>query len=155
LNRAEYHRLRSQLDEEFRVGLEMLQAGYRAKVEALDALWEEPPSEEVPASEPEPPAPPPAELSALPSSEPAAPAAKPQSERRREGEVQADIEAALEEVGDVFAKSDLCRALGYQPPRTSLYRALAQLERDGIIKLESPGIGRHAGVYRKVQNKRG
>lgn len=155
MNRAEYQRLRSQIDEEFRVGLEMLQAGYRAKVEALDALWEEPLSEEVLASEPEPTAPLPPEPIASSPPEPAAPAAEPRSERRREGEVQADIEAALDEVGDVFSKSDLCRALGYEPPRTSLYRALAQLERDGIIKLESPGVGRRAGMYRKVQNKRG
>jgi hypothetical protein len=69
--------------------------------------------------------------------------------------VQADIEAVLEQVGDVFHKSDLCRALGYEPPRTSLYRALSQLERAGIIKLESPGMGRSAGLYRKVRNEAG
>jgi hypothetical protein len=53
LNRAEYQRLRRQLDEELRASIDMLQAGYRAKVEALDALWGEPLSEEVPANEPE------------------------------------------------------------------------------------------------------
>ncbi len=163
MNRAEYQRLRRQLDEELWAGIEMIQAAYRAKVEALDALWEEPLSEEVPASEPELTAPPlpelaapsPPEPTAPPLPEPAAPAAEPKSARRRDGEVQADLEDALEQVGDVFHKSDLCRALGYEPPRTSLYRALSQLERDGIIKLESPGIGRRGGLYRKVQDKAG
>jgi uncharacterized membrane protein len=66
--------------------------------------------------------------------------------------VQADVEAALEQVGDVFLKSDLCRALGYEPPHTSLYRALATLQREGIIKLQSPGGGRRANLYRRVRN---
>jgi hypothetical protein len=145
LNRDEYQRLRNQLDEEFRAGIEMLQAGYRAKVEALDALWGEPPSQEIPASEPE--------MAAPSPPEPAFPAAEPQSARRREGEVQADIEAALEQLGDVFLKSDLCRALGYEPPRTSLYRVLGRLQNEGVIKLESPGVGRRATLYRKVRNE--
>jgi hypothetical protein len=42
LNRAEYQRLRRQLDEELRAGIEMLRAGHRAKVEALEELWDEP-----------------------------------------------------------------------------------------------------------------
>jgi hypothetical protein len=42
LNRAEYQRLRRQLDEELRAGIEMLRAGHRAKVEALEDLWDEP-----------------------------------------------------------------------------------------------------------------
>ena len=147
MNRAEYQRLRRQLDEELRAGIDLLQAGYRAKVEDLDAKWGEPVLEESPPSEPE--------VAAPPAPEPAAPAAEPRSKRRREGEVESDIEAALDKVGDVFLKRELCRALGYEPPRTSFYRALAQLERDGIIKLESPGVGRRAGLYRKVQNKRG
>jgi hypothetical protein len=153
LNRAEYQRLRRQLDEELRIGMEMIQAGYRAKVEALDALWEEPLSEEVPASEPELPAPLPPEPITPSPPEPAVPAAEPKSARRRDGEIQADLEAALEQVGDVFLASDLCRALGYKPPRTSLYRALATLQREGIVKLESPGEGRRASLYRKVRDE--
>lgn len=42
MDRDEYQRLRRQLDEELRAGIEMLQAGHRAKVEALDARWQEP-----------------------------------------------------------------------------------------------------------------
>jgi hypothetical protein len=161
LNRAEYQRLRRQIDEELRAGIDMLQAGYRAKVEALDALWVEPPSEKVPATEPElsappapePPAPSSPEPSVPPIPEPAAPPAESKSARRRDGEIQADLEAALEQVADVFLASDLCRALGYEPPRTSLYRALATLQREGILKIESPGEGRRANLYRRVRNE--
>src|SRR5919205_4580623 len=49
LDRDEYQRLRRQLDEELRAGIEMLQAGHRAKVEALDARWQEPAGQVVPA----------------------------------------------------------------------------------------------------------
>ena len=161
MNRAEYQRLRRQIDEELRAGIDMLQAGYRAKVEALDALWGEPPSEEVPANEPETSAPPAPESSVSlspepsvpPIPEPAAPPAKPRSVRRLDGEVEDDVRAALDRLGDVFHKSDLCRALGYEPPRTSLYRALATLQREGIIELESPGGGRRANLYRKARNE--
>lgn len=38
--------------------------------------------------------------------------------RRLDGEVEADVKAAVDRLGDA------CRALGYEPPRTSLYRAL-------------------------------
>lgn len=153
MNHAEYQQLRRQLDEELRAGIEMIQAGYQAKVEALDALWEEPPSEEVPASEPELSAPPTPEPSVSPTPEPAAPAAVPRSVRRLDGEVEADIRAALDRLGDVFHKSDLCRAMRYEPPRTSLYRALATLQREGILKLESPGGGRRANLYRKIRHE--
>jgi hypothetical protein len=162
LNRTEYQRLRRQLDEELRAGIDMLQAGYRAKVEALDALWGEPLSE-VPASESEVDAPAPLEppdptLPELPAPsppEPAAPAAEARSARRGNWEMEADIEAALEQLGDVFDKSDLCRALGYEPPRTSLYRALTALQREGILEIESPGSGQRGSVYRKVRGTAG
>src|SRR4051794_28022067 len=49
VNQTEYQRLRRQLDEELRAGMEMLQAGHRTKVEALDARWQEE-SEPIPAS---------------------------------------------------------------------------------------------------------
>jgi hypothetical protein len=143
MNQAEYQRHRRQLDEELRAGIEMLQAGHRAKVEALDARWEEPPEETL-ASEPEPPAPPP---------EPTAPAPQPRRERRRGGEVQADVEAALEKVGTEFLKRDILQALGYEPHRTSLHRALWELQKAGVIEVQLYGIGRRATRYRKVEQK--
>jgi hypothetical protein len=148
LNQAEYQRLRRQLDEELRAGIEMLQAGYRAKVDALDELWIES-REEPPASPPAPPEPlrpePPATEAPLPR----------ERERREAGELREDVEAALAAVGDEFDKSDIRRALGYTPNRTSLHRALWDLQREGLVALLHPGRGRRATRYRKTDRKAG
>ena len=84
MNQTEYQRLRRQLDEELRAGMEMLQAGHRAKVEALDGRWQE---ESGPAPEPR--------------EEPSTLIAVPPVERERlqAGELLDDIEAALERMG--------------------------------------------------------
>ena len=142
MNQAEYQRLRRQLDEELRAGMEMLQAGHRAKVEALDAQGRED-VEPSPAGRPVPPA---------PREEPPLPAAAPPADRERlqAGELLDDIEAALERVGDEFLKSDLCRALGYEPHRSSLYRALWELEKEGVLEVQRQGLGRRASRYRKT-----
>ena len=147
MDQAEYQRLRRQLDEELHVGIELLQAGHRVKVEALDARWREE-SEAAPASSPAAPEPVPEEPS-VPTA-----AALPR-ERREAGEVLADVEAALERVGEEFLKSDLCQALGYEPQRSSLHRALWELQKEGVIEIESQGIGRRATRYRKVRKQEG
>ena len=146
MNQAEYQRLRRQLDEELRAGMEMLQAGHRAKVEALDAQGLED-SGPHPASRPVPPE---------PREEPPLPAAVPVAERERlqAGELLDDIEAALERVGDEFLKSDLCRALGYEPHRSSLHRALRKLEMEDVLEVQRLGLGRRASRYRKTGKER-
>ena len=134
---AEYQRLRRQLDDELRAGIEMLQAGYQAKVAALGEFWA--PQAEAPA-QPAAPAPP-----------PSAPAAPEEPVQRLEpGELLADIELALAKVGEVFRKNDLCAALGYEPQRSTLHRVLAELQRDGAIQIDHPGSGRRATRYRKI-----
>jgi hypothetical protein len=137
LNQAEYQRLRRQLDEELRAGIEMLQAGHRAKVEALDGLWL--------AGSDEPPEDPPAPAAPVPSEPP------PSRERREAGELRDDVEAALASVGDEFEKGDIRRALGYTPNRTSLHRALWDLQGEGLIELLRPGRGRRSTRYRKAR----
>jgi hypothetical protein len=140
LHQAEYQRLRRQLDEELRAGIEMLQEGHRAKVEALDKLWLRE-SEPSPASPPVPPEPP--------------PVPQPSRERREAGELRDDVEAALAAVGDEFEKRDICRALGYTPNRTSLHRALWNLQGEGLIELLHPGRGRRSTRYRKAGRNAG
>jgi hypothetical protein len=135
LNRAEYQRLRRLLDEELRAGIEMLRAGHRAKVEALEELWEEP-SVEVPASRPTAPA-------------PEEPVRQPPEGRRTPGEIRAEVEAALAKLGDELEKSDLCRAMGYEPHRSSLHRVIEEMLADGTLEVESVGAGRRATRYRK------
>lgn len=140
MNQGEYQRLRRQLDEDLRVGMEMLHAGHQAKVDALDARWQEEPGP-APASRP---------ATSEPEPEPVTPAP---SERKRleAGELLNDVEAALALMGDQFLKTDLCRALGYEPHRSSLYRALRELERNGILEIQSQGLGRRASFYRKIR----
>ena len=135
MNRAEYQRLRRQLDEELRAGIEMLRAGHRAKVEALEELWEEP-VVEAPASPPTAPG---------SGEEPV----RPPEGRRTPGEIRAEVEAALAKLGDDFEKSDLCRALGYEPHRSSLHRVIEEMLADGSLEIESVGSGRRATRYRK------
>ena len=91
MNLGEYQRLRRQLDEELRVGMEMLHAGHQAKVEALDARWQEE-TEPAPASRPATPEPQP---------QPVAPAVSP-SRRLEAGELLNDVEAALALMGEEF-----------------------------------------------------
>jgi hypothetical protein len=140
LNQGEYLRLRRQLDEDLRVGMEMLHAGLQAKVEALDARWQEA-TGPAPASRPATPEPPP---------EPVTPAA---SQRRRleAGKLLNDVEAALALMGEEFKTSDLCRALGYEPHRSSLHRTLRELQSDGILEIQRYGLGRRASFYRKIR----
>src|SRR3954468_7850852 len=68
VNQTEYQRLRRQLDEELRAGMEMLQAGHRGKVEALDARWREE-SRPIPASRAPEPREEPSTLIAVPPAE--------------------------------------------------------------------------------------
>ena len=138
MNPSEYQRLRRQLDEELRAGMEMLQAGHRAKVDALDALWQEGTPEESLTI-----------LADPPESQPE-PSVSAERERLAAGELLTDIEAALARVGDEFQKSDLCRALGYEPGRSSLHRALLELERGGVIEIQRQGLGRRPSRYRKT-----
>jgi uncharacterized membrane protein len=136
LDLAEYQRLRRQLDEELRAGIEMLQAGHRAKAVELDRLW-------TSAAAPVQPAAP--ALAPAPSAAPGEPV-----QRLEAGELLADVELALAEVGEVFRKSDLRAALGYEPQRSTLHRVLAELQRDGVIQVDHPGSGRRATRYRKI-----
>ena len=141
MNRAEYQRLRRQLDEELRAGIEMLRTGHRAKVEALEALWDEP-AVEVPASRPAGTAP------AL-REEPVPAAPPPPEGRRTPGEIRAEVEAALAKLREVFEKGDLCRAMGYEPHRSSLHRVIEEMLGDGVLEVESVGAGRRATRYRQ------
>ena len=144
MNQAEYQRIRRQLDEELRAGIEMLQAGHRAKVAALDDRWQE--LEPEPAGSPA--APEPRSEPGLSAASTAPVAVPDERERLGAGELLADVEAALDAVGDEFLKSDLCRALGYEPHRSSLHRALRELQEDGVITIHHQGLGRRPSLYR-------
>jgi hypothetical protein len=135
MTREEYEDRRRRLDEQLHGGIEMLEAGHRQQVRELDMAWMATAEE--------------ADPSIIPMSQPAA-APQPTPRRRESGEFQDDVNAALAHVPDVFDRNDLCRALGYEPQRGSLYRALWDLVAAGVLELADRGAGRTPSRYRKT-----
>jgi hypothetical protein len=146
MTRAEYEQRNRRLEEELRAGVELLETAYRHQVRALQLVWaaaggdvEIPPS--VMAAFPGVPA----------AAAPALPAAPPQPARRGAWDLYNDVQDALDEAPKVFDRSDICRILGYEPNRGSLYRTLQELIRDGDCTLEQRGTGKVPTRYRKTE----
>ncbi len=149
MTRNEYEQRNRRLEEELRAGVELLETAYRHQVRALQLVWaaaggdvEIPPS--VMAAFPGGPA------SAAPAFQ-ALPAASPQPARRGAWDLYNDVQDALDEAPEVFDRSDICRILGYEPNRGSLYRTLQELIRDGACVLEERGAGKVPARYRKIE----
>jgi hypothetical protein len=66
------------------------------------------------------------------------------------GELDDEVEAALRTLPEEFDRNDLCRALGYEPERTSLYRILQDFKKAGRLTEKQRGSGRVPTVYRKT-----
>lgn len=54
-------------------------------------------------------------------------------------------------VPEVFDRNDVCRALGYEPDRGSLYRVIQELMREGSLTIQRKGSGKATTRYRKIQ----
>jgi leucyl aminopeptidase (aminopeptidase T) len=143
----EYRKLRRALEEQREADLELIRAGYRAKLHALDMLWERPAAPDERA------------LPAAPETQPRAEARKPaetQSPAATEStvivvnSVQEEVEKALPRLPDVFDKLDIVRTLGWEPHRATLHRALATLQAEKKIAVQSRSRGRHPARYRKI-----
>jgi hypothetical protein len=61
-----------------------------------------------------------------------------------------DLTAALPRLPEVFDKYDVANALGYQPARATLFRALERLRDQGVVAIESYSDGGVVTVYRKA-----
>jgi hypothetical protein len=149
MTRDEYEQRQRRLEEELRAGVALLETAYRHQVRALQLVWtaaggdvEIPPS--VVAAFPGVPA------SAAPGF-PALPAAPPQPARRSAWGLFNDVQDALDEAPEVFDRNDICRILGYEPNRGSLYRTLQELIEDGACALEERGTGKVPTRYRKIE----
>lgn len=133
-NQYEEHKRR--LEEQLHAGIQLLESAYQAQVRALDLVWML--QAEVGGEDPQPAAkketPPP-----------------PRPPRRRTiAEVERDIREALPQLPETFTRRDVCRALGYEPDRGSLYRILQELVQKGSIGVQSVGEGQKPSVYRKA-----
>jgi hypothetical protein len=131
-------------DQQLAAGIELLQAAHRAQIRALDLVWMMNPDED--AGKPA------LAASERPSAGTPAPAAL-RPRRRGAWELLDEVERALAQVGHEFDRNDICRALGYEPNRASLHRALLALEENGQIVRTTQGSGRTAGRFSKVSQE--
>ena len=138
MTREEFEQHRRWLDEQLRVGVELLQAAHATQVRALQLLWA---SASGGAAAP-----------GSPPSDPGARnAAPPQKTPRRHAyELEGEVRTALARCPEVFDPRDLCSALGYEPHRASLHRVLEKLVLAREIALHERGEGRRPSKYRRL-----
>lgn len=144
MTREQYEQRKRRLEEQLRAGIQLLESAYQAQVRALDLVWmlqaEEGSAglsgEEERTSPPPAPAP--------------APARQGRPRRRGPGELEDNLHEALPRLPETFTRADVCAALGYEPDRGSLYRALQELTQGGFARVESSGSGRLPTIYRKT-----
>lgn len=157
MRHEEYERRRRALEAQLREDVELLRAGYQAKLRALEMLWLAPPgaalpqavavsetlqlSETLASSETLPETTPPRSETVTPP--------EPPKEIRR-GQVRDEIEAAFAELPEEFDRRDVIRVLGYEPPRATLFRVLEQLVVDKWISVAWYSNGRSATRYAKL-----
>lgn len=145
MTRDEYERHLRRLEEQLRVGIELLQASYRHQVGAVELIWRMTNGEGVPVPSL------PAETAALPQAqEGVRPPAPAKASRRGAWALYQEILEALPRVPEVFDIRHLREALGYSPHRGSLHRALQELVDEGILTLEALGSGKTPMSYRQT-----
>jgi hypothetical protein len=157
MTQDEFEKLRARLEEQLRMDVEMLYEAHRVKLRAFETIRRahaELRGEEMPEEVPVPGAGRRRTVLTLPSAVPAAPAPRavlpPERTRSKAWSVILGIEEALDQVPEEFDKHDLMRALGYEPSRATLFRALETLRQEGIIALIEQGTGRTPSRFRKL-----
>jgi len=134
MTREEYEQHRRSLDEQLRIGVELLQAAHATQVRALEVVWVGSSGGARAAEEPV-------------ERGPADPQKAP---RRRAYALEDEVWAALAQLPEVFNPRDVCRALDYEPHRASLHRVLERLVIEKQIAIQTRGEGRTPTEYRKV-----
>ena len=144
MNREEYEQRKRRLEEQLREGIELLQAGFRQQLRALEMVWMS--TSEEDGVQPQP------QVAGTKPLEPAAASAAPKQPRRRRmepGKLLEDVENALDSVPQHFDRHDLLKILGYEPDRSSLHRVMKVLLKEGVITLESYSAGKIPAKYEK------
>lgn len=138
MTQNEYEHYRRRLDEQLASGIELLKAAHAQQIHALEMVWKMQSAEEPMRA-------------AVPAPALEAPKAVPPrpSRRRAAGELIDEIQAALPSLPEVFDRRAVIQALGYEPDRASLYRALQELFFGGVIARAEIGGGRVPTTYRK------
>lgn len=141
MTRKEFEERLRALEAQHQADVALMNAAHEARVRSLESLWRavapldgNPLPAAVPAPAPTPP--------------------QPAPKRRREAfSVLDDLAEVFPDLPDVFDKSDIVRALGYEPARTTLFRALRVLEKKDVIKAETLSHGGTTSRYRKLDPK--
>ncbi|MFL6201601.1 MAG: hypothetical protein ACJ76J_20710 [Thermoanaerobaculia bacterium] len=142
MTREEYEERRRAFEEQHRADVALMNAAQEARIRSLDRLWQEGLDREPSAAAPE----------ASPAPAPVEPTPAPQPMRERYS-VANDLDGALPGLPEIFDRRDVIRALGYDPPRTTLYHALAQLQKEGAIAIETYSGGGTRVRYRKLSTE--
>jgi hypothetical protein len=135
---SDYERRKHTLDEQLRLGIELLQSVYQIQLRALEMMrWSN-------------------SAAPLPLPKAADPASSPPStgKRRRfawsgRGELCERVREALGQLPEEVTKNDILGALGFSPERSSLHRVIEELVSEGALELKSPGKGRLPSIYRQ------
>jgi hypothetical protein len=152
MTREEYEQRKRRLEEQLEEGIELLRAGFRQQIRALDLVWMTTAAEDVALSsvpaETTRRAAPAASVTASVVPQPAKPSRKP---KQPAGKLRHDIDAIFDDLPQVFDRDDIVKALGYEPERSSLHRALRGFLRAGDIVTKTRSLGRIAAKYEKVE----
>lgn len=135
---SDYERRKHALDEQLRLGIELLRSGYQIQLRALELMRWSDGAASLPLPE-----------SADPSSSPPSTGKRQRSAWSGRGELCERVREALAQLPEEVTKNDILRALGFSPERSSLHRAIEELISEGALELKSPGKGRIPSVYRQ------
>lgn len=130
----EYEQLKKHLEEQRRIGMELVERAYEAQMRALEVT-----RTLLGVAGP----------MALPTL--ASPPAPERSRRRTVPEVWDDVCEIFPDLPERFTRRDVCAALGYEPDRGALYKTLQRLAAEGELEIEATGKGQKATVYRKIE----
>ena|SRR3982751_4125534 len=130
----EYEQIKKHLEEQRRIGIELVERAYEAQMRSLEMIRT---LQGV------------AGPVALPTAAP--PPAPEQSRRRRAREVWDDVCEIFPDLPERFTRRDVCAALGYEPDRGALYKTLQRLAAEGEIAIEATGQGQKPTVYRRIE----
>ena len=131
MTRKEFEERLRALEAQHQADIALMNAAHEARVRSLESLWRTVAQPDV----------------AAPATAPAPPAPKLKRERFS---VFNDLAEALPGLPEVFDKHDIVSALGYEPSRATLFRALRALSKQGMIETESSSIGGATSRYRKL-----
>ena len=143
----EMEQRKRRLEEELRAGIALLEAAHRYQVRALDLVWRSTTEENVVLPSVSPVLP---ELASPVPSPPPPPPTLARPVRRGAWQLLGEVETALDRLPATFDRNDLCRALGHEPDRGSLYRTLQELVQEGTLAVEVKGAGKLPTTYRKT-----